>query len=68
MQAIVVTPRAPDSAALVDWPEPIPAEGDVLVQTLCVGVCGTDGEIIRGEYGSAPEGQSQLVLGHEALG
>jgi threonine dehydrogenase-like Zn-dependent dehydrogenase len=38
------------------------------VQTLAVGVCGTDLEIANGEYGWAPPGRERLVLGHESLG
>jgi threonine dehydrogenase-like Zn-dependent dehydrogenase len=42
-------------------------EGEVLVRTLEVGVCGTDREISEGLFGIAPKGESMLVLGHEAL-
>jgi glucose 1-dehydrogenase len=42
-------------------------EGEVLVRTLEVGVCGTDREISEGLFGIAPEGEPLLVLGHEAL-
>ena len=42
-------------------------EGEVLVRTLEVGVCGTDREISEGLFGVAPEGEQLLVLGHEAL-
>ena len=38
------------------------------MQTLAVGLCGTDAEIVRGEYGDAPPGEDHLVLGHENLG
>jgi glucose 1-dehydrogenase len=48
--------------------EPAPEEGPVLVETLAVGVCGTDLEIANGEYGWAPSGRQRLVLGHESLG
>ena len=40
----------------------------VLVETLAVGVCGTDIEIVLGLYGWAPPGEERLVLGHESLG
>ena len=66
MRAISVKPGVADSAVLGSWPEPEPT-ASVLVQTLAVGVCGTDIEILRGEYGSAPEGAERLILGHEAL-
>jgi glucose 1-dehydrogenase len=68
MRAITVSPGIPDSARLEDVPEPAEADGAILVRTLALGVCGTDRDIIAGEYGSAPPGQQRLVLGHESLG
>jgi threonine dehydrogenase-like Zn-dependent dehydrogenase len=68
MQAITVIPLQAESARLDDLPEPPPEEGELLVQTLAVGVCGTDLEISQGEYGWAPPGRERLVLGHESLG
>ncbi len=69
VRAVTVTPGVPDSLRLVDeWPEPAPEEGAILVEALAVGVCGTDHEIVAGEYGEAPPGQERLVLGHESLG
>jgi len=53
---------------LSDIAEPDRAEGAVLVDTLAVGVCGTDIEIVRGAYGWLPPGRDRLVLGHESLG
>ena len=37
-------------------------------QALALGVCGTDREIIAGDYGEAPDGHERLILGHESLG
>jgi threonine dehydrogenase-like Zn-dependent dehydrogenase len=68
MRALTVIPGQKDSAAVVDMPEPDPAEGALLVQGLAMGVCGTDIEITRGEYGEAPDGAERLILGHESLG
>jgi glucose 1-dehydrogenase len=68
MQAITVIPGQAGSGRLDDVAEPPRGEGDLLVQTLAVGVCGTDLEISRGEYGWAPPGRNRLVLGHESLG
>jgi glucose 1-dehydrogenase len=68
MQAITVIPLQAESARLDDLPEPSLEEGELLVQTLAVGVCGTDLEISQGEYGWAPPGRERLVLGHESLG
>jgi glucose 1-dehydrogenase len=33
-----------------------------------LGLCGTDREIVAGEYGWSPPGRERLVLGHESLG
>ena len=40
----------------------------MLVRALALGVCGTDREIVAGDYGWAPAGQKRLVIGHESLG
>jgi glucose 1-dehydrogenase len=68
MKALTVVPLQQGSAALADMPDPPEADGPVLVETLAVGVCGTDIEILTGQYGWAPPGQERLVLGHESLG
>jgi threonine dehydrogenase-like Zn-dependent dehydrogenase len=68
MRAVAVFP-AKRTIGLVDHPEPAPErDDDVLVEVLDVGVCGTDREIARFEYGSPPPGSPYLVLGHESLG
>ncbi|GGU08965.1 glucose 1-dehydrogenase [Streptomyces coeruleorubidus] len=68
MRALTVRPGARDSLEVRDVPDPAPAAGELLVEGLAVGVCGTDKEIARGEYGWAPPGRERLVLGHESLG
>jgi threonine dehydrogenase-like Zn-dependent dehydrogenase len=68
MRALTVIPEQPGSAAVTDVEEPAAAMGDVLVEGLALGVCGTDREIVAGQYGEAPAGQERLVLGHESLG
>lgn len=69
VRAVTVTPGVADSLELVeDQPEPAPEEGAVLVEALAVGICGTDHEIISGQYGEAPPGERRLVIGHESLG
>ncbi len=68
MKALTIVPLTKDSTELVEFPEPQEAEGSVLVETIAVGVCGTDIEIISGAYGWAPPGEDRLVLGHESLG
>jgi glucose 1-dehydrogenase len=68
MRAITVVPRQAGSASLDDVPEPAESAGALLVDGLALGICGTDAEIVRGEYGWAPPGEERLVLGHESLG
>ena len=68
MKALTVEPRQKGSARLEEVPEPPDSDGPVLVETLAVGVCGTDFEILSGDYGWAPPGRPRLVLGHESLG
>ena len=53
---------------LTELPDPPDSDGPVLVRTRAVGVCGTDREIIDGEYGWAPPGEDRLAIGHESLG
>jgi threonine dehydrogenase-like Zn-dependent dehydrogenase len=67
MYALSVLPGVADSARLTEVPEPDESEGAILASTLAVGVCGTDREILAGEYGSAPPGHDRLILGHESL-
>lgn len=68
MRAVTVLPGVLNSVRLDDIPEPPLADGEILVRTIALGVCGTDHEILEGLYGSAPAGAERLVLGHESLG
>jgi len=68
VRALTFSPGAPGAALLEDVPEPTSEAGSVLVATRAVGVCGTDRELLAGKHGTAPEGESRLVLGHESLG
>jgi threonine dehydrogenase-like Zn-dependent dehydrogenase len=68
MRAVAVFP-ADKSIRIVDDPEPtLASDRDVKLQILDVGVCGTDREIARFDYGTPPPGSPYLVLGHESLG
>jgi glucose 1-dehydrogenase len=68
MKAIAVNPRL-KQIGLVDREEPrISTTTDVLIRVREVGVCGTDKEISRFEYGTPPDGSDYLVIGHESLG
>ena len=68
MRALTIEPHTPGSLAVSDVPDPEAHEGDLLVDGLLVGVCGTDKEIAQGDYGWAPPGRDRLVLGHESFG
>lgn len=68
MRAITLDPSTPDSADLEEMPEPAAEEGAILVDGIALGICGTDAEIVRGDYGEAPPGADRLILGHESLG
>ena len=68
MRAITVVPLQAGTLSLTELPEPPAEDGPVLVKTRAIGVCGTDIEIISGEYGWAPPGEERLALGHESLG
>jgi threonine dehydrogenase-like Zn-dependent dehydrogenase len=68
MRALTVRPGTKDSLAVSDVPEPAETDGSLLVEGIALGICGTDLEIARGEYGFAPPGDDHLVIGHESLG
>ncbi len=68
MRALTVLVGAAGSARLDDFPEPVPGPDELLVAGDAVGVCGTDREIVGGDYGWAPPGRDRLVLGHESVG
>ncbi len=68
MKAMAVWPERRESG-VVEHPEPLLSSPTAArVRILAVGVCGTDAEIVRGDYGTAPPGRDRLVLGHESLG
>ena len=67
MRAVAVFP-GDRTVKVTEHPEPrIERDTDVLLEILDVGVCGTDREIARFEYGLPPPGSPYLVIGHESL-
>ncbi len=68
MRALTVVPGCAGSAHLEEVDEPPPEDGEVLVKGLAVGICGTDAEIVPGDYGEPLPGDDRLVVGHESLG
>ncbi len=67
MQAIVVRPPRP-GVELLDVPVPSLEAGSARIRVIECGLCGTDHDIVGGKYGTAPAGQSYLILGHENFG
>ena len=68
MKALVVNPLARNSARLLEIDEPVlSGREQLLVELVCVGVCGTDREIVQARYGSPPSDSDYLILGHESL-
>jgi threonine dehydrogenase-like Zn-dependent dehydrogenase len=68
MRALTVAPGQKGSIRLDERAEPEATPDCALVEALALGICGTDMEIIDGDYGWAPEGEDRLILGHESLG
>ncbi|MDT0328427.1 glucose 1-dehydrogenase [Nocardiopsis lambiniae] len=68
MKALTVAPMRIGSVRVEEIDPPVPGENELLVDGVALGVCGTDREIVDGEYGAAPPGHDRLVLGHESLG
>jgi glucose 1-dehydrogenase len=64
MRALTVDLAQPGSLSLTELPDPEPGPEELLVEGLAVGICGTDREIVRGEFGVG----GTLVIGHESLG
>lgn len=68
MKALAIHPRVPDSGSLIDVPRPRRESSGLLCEMIAVGICGTDRELLRGDYGDAPDGDEYLIIGHESLG
>ena len=67
MKAVAVFPNE-RQIRVTDHPEPKPPSSkQIVARVLEVGVCGTDKEIARFDYGTPPEGWDHLVIGHESL-
>ncbi|WP_248518379.1 glucose 1-dehydrogenase [Salinarchaeum laminariae] len=67
MRAIAVE-RGETDPRVIEIEEPEPADGEVLVRTLRVGIDGTDHEVIGSNHGGYPEDEEFQILGHEAIG
>ena len=68
MKAIAIIPGTA-GARLVERPEPsITTPDEVKIRIIRVGICGTDREEVSGGRAQAPDGQKELVIGHEMFG
>ncbi len=68
MKALTIIPGKANSASVQDVPEPPESDGAISVNALGIGICGTDFELIRADYGWPPPGSDHLIIGHESLG
>src|SRR5215467_2917649 len=68
IRALTFVPFRQDSVKVVEYPEPACQPGELLVQGLAVGICGTDHDLVDAVYGWPVQGGERLVLGHESLG
>ena len=68
MKAIAIVPGTAGSR-VVERPEPsIVKQDEIKVRMIRVGICGTDREEVSGGRAQAPDGQTELVIGHEMFG
>ncbi len=63
MKALVYT--AVNRVEILERPQPVPGDGEVLVQVAATGICGSD---LHGFLGHHARRQPGLVLGHETVG
>ena len=67
MKAIVLEPGT-KNLKLADWKEPvIQKDNEVKAKVLRVGICGTDREEASGGRADAPNGEKELIIGHEMI-
>lgn len=68
MKAIAITPGK-GSVHFIEVPEPqILNDTDIILETLQVGICGTDRAEVEGGRAIPENGKKELVIGHEMLG
>jgi glucose 1-dehydrogenase len=68
MKAVAVFPASQEVNLIEQVGPAITHPDQVKLRMLDVGICGADKEICTFAYGSPPQGESYLVIGHEALG
>jgi threonine dehydrogenase-like Zn-dependent dehydrogenase len=68
MRALTFVPGQKGTLDVEEVPDPEPGRGELLIQGLALGICGTDRELEQAEYGWPPPGRERMVIGHESLG
>ncbi len=68
MRALTFEPGSEGTLDVREVPDPRRGQGELLVEGLAVGICGTDRELIGAGYGWPPPGEERMVIGHESLG
>jgi propanol-preferring alcohol dehydrogenase len=63
VRAVVLT--EPNALAPAEVADPVPGEGEVLIEVAACGVCRTDLQIVRGDL---PMRRSPLIPGHQVVG
>ena len=63
MKAVVFT--GPNEVAFQDLPDPCPGPGEIVIKVRASGICHTDYEVLRDNYGT---GAFPVVPGHEYAG
>lgn len=68
MRALTFAPGREGTLDVREVPDPERDKGELLVQGLALGICGTDRELAAAEYGWPPPGRERMIIGHESLG
>lgn len=64
MEAVVKYAKGSGNVGLREMPQPIPQEGQVLLEIACCGICGTDLHVYHDTFKNYPP----VILGHEFSG
>lgn len=64
MKALAKTARGIGNVELIEVPEPLPGPGEVVIEVMAAGICGTDLHIWQDEFATKPP----VVMGHELSG
>ena len=68
MRGLTIDVRRTGHVELAEVAEPQPGAGELLVEGVALGVCGTDRWLVAGGPRRTPQDRGWLILGHESLG